>query len=137
MRIMNKKELSKYYRLTIEIKNIEERIQMVKSQFISSPKLTGMPGGNNISNPVEKNVQLLIRLRNKLEKRKSKAIKELNKIEEYLSSIQDIDTRLIFTKRYVELKQWNRIAKEMYMSERTVYRKHSNYLKGGQNENNR
>lgn len=126
---MNKRELSKYYHLSVEIKDLEERIQMIANQSIGASKLTGMPHGTTVSNPVEKNAVLLISLKEKLEKRKEKAMKELIKIEDYLTTIDDVEIRLIFNKRYIELKKWGVIAREMYMSERNVYRKHSDYLK--------
>ena len=50
-------------------------------------------------------------------------------IENYLATIEDIETKLIFNKRYIELKEWSVIAREMHMSERTVFRKHSKQLK--------
>ena len=39
------------------------------------------------------------------------------------------EIRRIFNKRYIELKKWERIAQEMHMSERTIFRKHSQFLK--------
>ena len=126
---MNRRQLSRYYYLTLEIKGLEDRIKEVSSTIVGSAKLTGMPHGSGKSDPVNDKVELLIRLKNKLESRKNKSLKELEKIEDYISEIEDIETRLIFTKRYVELKKWDVIAKEMFMSERNVYRKHSEYLK--------
>lgn len=126
---MNRRQLSRYYYLTLEIKGLEDRIKEVSSTIVGSAKLTGMPHRSGKSDPVNDKVELLIRLKNKLESRKNKSLKELEKIEDYISEIEDIETRLIFTKRYVELKKWDVIAKEMFMSERNVYRKHSEYLK--------
>ena len=54
---------------------------------------------------------------------------EMEKIEKYISTIEDIEIRLIFSKRYLDFKDWVKIADEMFMSERSVYRKHSNWLK--------
>lgn len=128
---MNKSKLSKYYFLTIEIKDLEEKIETIQSTLIGASKITGMPtsrSGNNVS-PTEKNAQLLIILKNKLENRKAKALKRMIEIEDFLISIEDVEIRMIFNKRYLELKKWEEIAKEMYMSERHVIRIHSNYLK--------
>ena len=126
---MNIKELSKYYHLTIEIKDLEEKIKELDLTLISSPILSGMPHSNKISNPTEQKNILTISLKQKLEKRKVEALRELNRIEDYVESIEDIEIRQIFRKRYVQLKRWEQIADEMHMSERNIYRKHRKYLK--------
>ena len=71
---MTKKELSKYYYLSREIKDLEERIQTLQNQSVGVSKLTGMPFSNEKSNPGEKRAELLITLKNKLEKRKTKSL---------------------------------------------------------------
>ena len=58
---------------------------------------------------------------------------ELQLVKDYISGIQDIETRLIFTKRYIELKKWEVIALEMNMCERGVFQRHSDHLKGMDN----
>ncbi|MBQ2892252.1 MAG: DUF1492 domain-containing protein [Bacilli bacterium] len=131
---MTKKELSKYYYLSREIKDLEERIQTLQNQSVGVSKLTGMPFSNEKSNPVEKRAELLITLKNKLEKRKTKSLEELIKIEKCISAIEDIETRMIMTKRYIELKSWEKISMEMYMSERTLFRKQKAYFKEANNE---
>ncbi len=127
---MNKKELSKYYHLAIEIQSIEEKIKMIEECSIGSSKITGMPFSGNISNPIQQRIELIEKYSEKLEYKKSKAIEEMIKIENYLSTIEDLETRLIFNKRYIELKKWEKIAIEMHMSEATIYRRHSDQLKG-------
>ena len=131
---MTKKELSKYYYLSLEIKDLEDRIEILNETSVGSSKITGMPIAHTNESPIERRVELIIRLKNKLEKRKCRALEEMDKIEQYLSTIEDIETRLIFYKRYLDFKSWEEIADEMYMSERSVYRKHSNCLKGETND---
>ena len=132
---MTKKELSKYYHLSIEIKDLEEQIKELEKSLIGSPILTGMPHGSKIGNPVEQKAILLTKLKDKLEKRKTKSLNQLMKIEVYIASIKQAETRLIFTKRYVQFKQWEEIAKEMCMSISSVYRKHKEQLNRRKNEN--
>lgn len=40
---MTKKELSKYYYLSLEIKDLEDRIESINETTIGSSKITGMP----------------------------------------------------------------------------------------------
>ncbi len=132
--LMNKRQLSRYYYLSLEIKEIEERIQSIRETSVGSSKITGMPSNHSVENPLEKRVELLISLNEKLESRRIKALEEMLKIEKFLATIDDIETKLIFTKRYIDLKSWEKIAMEMHMSERTVYRKHSSYLRRNDND---
>lgn len=132
---MTKEELSKYYYLSIEIKQLEEKIKEVSEQYLSPNELNGMPKGNNISNPQERRIILLEKYKARLEKKKIEAIKEMMKIETYLTGIDDIETRMIFNYRYIEKKSWEQIAKLMYMGIATVFRKHREQLRQN-SENN-
>lgn len=128
---MNKKQLSKYYYLSMEIKDIQTKLEEIRNQSIGVAKMTGMPFSSKVGNPTEQQAMLIIKYTQKLEKKQSKALAELLKIEDYISNIEDVETRLIFSKRYIELKKWEKIALEMFMSEATVFRKHSDQLKKG------
>jgi len=126
---MTKKELSKYYYLSLEINDLEDRIKNLYETSVGSSKITGMPVAHSNDSPIEKRVELIVRLTDKLKKRQKQALEEMEKIEKYISTIEDIEIRLIFSKRYLDFKDWVKIADEMFMSERSVYRKHSNWLK--------
>ena len=126
---MNKKELSKYYHLSMEINELEAQIKELMNGLIGSPALTGMPHGTGVGNPVEQKAMLIINLKNKLEKRRARSLKELTKIELYIANIEKAEVRLIFTKRYIQFKSWDEIAREMCMSESSVFRRHKEQLK--------
>lgn len=127
---MNKKELSKYYYLTLEILDIENKLKEIRNQSSGVSRMTGMPFSSQVGNPTEKQVMLIEKYTEKLEHKKLQAMEEIIKIENYISEIKDVETRLIFNKRYIELKKWDAIAKEMHMCERSVFKRHSDYLKG-------
>lgn len=129
---MNKKQLSKYYYLSLEIKDIQSKLEEIRTQSVGVAKMTGMPFSTKVGNPTEEQAMLIIKYTQRLEKKQSKALAELLKIEDYISNIEDVETRLIFTKRYIELKKWEKIALEMFMSERTIFRKHKDQLKKGE-----
>ena len=132
---MTKEELSKYYYLSLEIKQLEEKIKEISEQYLSSNEITGMPKGNNISNPQERRIMLLEKYKERLEKKKIESINEMMKIETYLMSIDDIETRMIFNYRYIEKKSWEQIAKLMYMGIATVFRKHRDQLRHSSEDN--
>ena len=75
---MNKKELSKYYHLTNEIKDLQEKIKELDLTLISSPLLTGMPHSNKVSNPTEQRNILILTLK-KIRNKRSQSYGRINK----------------------------------------------------------
>ena len=63
---------------------------------------------------------------------RAKALKQLTKIELYIANIEKAEVRLIFTKRYIQFKRWEDIAREMCMSESSMFRRHKEQLKNEQ-----
>lgn len=128
--MMTKSELSKYFYLSLEIRSLENKIKEIKNRSVGISRITGMPLIHSTTSQIERQVILLSKLKEKLESKKIDAIEEMLKIETYLSSIEDPEARLILNKRYIELKRWEVIAREMSMSESTVFRKHREYVEG-------
>lgn len=126
---MNKRELSRFFFLSEEIKSLQERINVAQNQFIGASKISDMPKSHRVSNQMEQRILLIEKLTDLLENKKNKALEEQLKIEEYIEQINDIEIRSIFTKRYLEFKRWDKIAKEVNMSESSVFRRHKNQLK--------
>ena len=93
---VTKEELSKYYYLSLEIKQIEAKISEINDTYMSASKINGMPKSHKISNPQEERMLLVEKYQEKLERKKAKAIQEMLKIETYLLDIEDIETRMIF-----------------------------------------
>lgn len=125
---MTKEELSRYYYLKKEIKQIEERIKEIDDTFLSANRINGMRYEKRLSNPQEQRMILIEKYDKRLEEKKDEALKELMKIENFIDSINDPEIRMIFRYRYIELMEWNKIAMLVNMSERTVYRKHREIL---------
>lgn len=125
---MTKEELSSYYYLKKEIKQIEERIKEIDDTFLSANRINGMRYEKRLSNPQEQRMILIEKYDKRLEEKKDEALKELMKIENFIDSINDPEIRMIFRYRYIELMEWNKIAMLVNMSERTVYRKHREIL---------
>ena len=126
---MTKEELSKYYYLSKEIEQIQSKIDEIKSTYIGTSKINGMPHSRTLTSPQERLMMLVEKYQQKLERKKTEAIKEMLKIETYLTNIEDIETRMIFNYRYIERKEWEQIARLMHMGIATVFRKHKEQLK--------
>ena len=125
---MTKEELSSYYYLKKEIKQIEERIKEIDDTFLSANKINGMRYEKRLSNPQEQRMILIEKYDKRLEEKKDEALIELMKIEDFIDSINEPEIRMIFRYRYIELIEWNKIATLVHMSERTVFRKHREIL---------
>ena len=125
---MTKEELSRYYYLKKEIKQIEERIKEIDDTFLSANRINGMRYEKRLSNPQEQRMILIEKYDKRLEEKKDEALKELMKIEDFIDSIKNPEIRMIFRYRYIELMEWNKIVMLVHMSERTVFRKHREIL---------
>lgn len=125
---MTKEELSKYYYLKQEIKQIEDKIKEIDSTFMRASLINCEKFERRLSNPQEKRMILIEKYTEKLEKAIEKALEELIKIEEFINSIEDPEVRIIFRYRHIELKNWEEIAKLVFMSWASVCRKHQEYL---------
>ena len=125
---MTKEELSSYYYLKKEIKQIEERIKEIDDTFLSANRINGMRYEKRLSNPQEQRMILIEKYDKRIEEKKDEALKELMKIEDFIDSINDPEIRMIFRYRYIELMEWNKIVMLVHMSERTVFRKHREIL---------
>ena len=101
--------LNKLYYLKLDIENIKKEIESIPT--ISSPQITGMPHGTNVSNPIEsyflKKEQLLEKLNQKIEK----YTEELIRIEGIIDTIDDIEVKAIARMRFIQNMKWEDISK--------------------------
>lgn len=103
---MSEKELSNYYYLKKEIKDLEERIETL-GNGVGSIKISDMPkGSSKISSIQEK----IVELKEKWINARVSALEEYLRIETYINSIEDIEIRLIARYRYLDLLSWEQIA---------------------------
>ena len=93
--------------------------------------MSGMPSGNKVSSPVERFVARKERLLERLQTKLDEFIKERERIEDYIESIDDIEVRMIARKRFIEHKGWQVIGDEMYMDRNTASRKMRRYIERG------
>lgn len=105
---MSEKELSKYFELKREVKDLEDRIKDVQNKEESKTK-----------------VELVAML---TEKRIS-ALEQYLEIERYIESVEDVEIRNIMRYRFLDLYTWDMIADLMYMDRSTVSKKIKRYLK--------
>ena len=118
--------LNKLYYLKIDIENIKEEIKSLPT--ISSPQITGMPHGTDVSNPTEnyflKKEKLIEKLNSKIEK----YTEELIRIEGIIDGIDDEEVRAIARMRFIQNMKWEDIGEKMYLERTTVSKKLRKYI---------
>ena len=70
----------------------------------------------------------------KLQKKFDELVSEVQRIEEYIESIDDAEIRVIARMRFIENKDWQVIGDEMYMDRTTVSRKMKRFLEREKDE---
>ena len=118
--------LNKLYYLKIDIENIKEEIRSLPT--ISSPQITGMPHGTEVSNPLEKYLIKKEALIEKLNQKIEKYTEELIRIEEVIERIDDPEIRAIARMRFIQNMKWEDIGEKMYLERTTCSKKLRKYL---------
>lgn len=122
---MTEKELSKYYWLRKEIKDLEERL----AEFgygISATKLDKEISGITSTESIQEKRIVIIE---KWISARVSALEEYLKIESYIESVEDSEIRQIMRYRFLDLKKWNEIDKLMLCGKDYAKKKYYHYRK--------
>lgn len=118
--------LNKLYYLKIDIENIKAEIRSLPT--ISSPQLTGMPHGTEVSNPIEKYFLKKEALIEKLNQKIEKYTDELARIEGIIERIDDIEVRTIARMRFILCMKWEDIGEKIHLDRTNCARKLKKYI---------
>ena len=118
--------LNKLYYLKLDIENIKEEIRNIPT--ISSPQITGMPHGTDVSNPIEKYFLKKEALIEKLNQKIEKYTEELIRIEGIIDRIDDVEVRAIARMRFIQNMKWEDIGEKMYLERTTCSKKLRKYI---------
>ena len=119
--------LNKLYYLKIDIENIKEEIRSLPT--ISSPIITGMPHGTDISNPIVNYVLKKEALTEKLNQKIEKYTDELIRIEGVIERIDDPEVRAIARMRFIRCMKWEDIGAKIHLDRTNCARKLKKYIK--------
>lgn len=122
---MTEKELSKYYWLRKEIKDLEERL----AEFgygVSATKLDKEISGITSTESIQEKRIIIIE---KWISARVSALEEYLKIESYIESVEDSEIRQIMRYRFLDLKKWNEIDKLMICGKDYAKKKYYQYRK--------
>lgn len=116
---MSEKELSQYYWLKQEVKQLEDRI-LEFGDGVGAIKYKDVITTHGISTSIqEKKAELMSKL---IEARIS-ALEKYLEIEQYIESVEDSEIRQIMRYRFLALYSWNEIGKIMNYDRTTIAKK--------------
>lgn len=118
--------LNKLYHIKCDIENLKKEIENIPE--ISAVQYTGMPSAKGISDKVFEITVKKERLLNLLNKKMDKYLDELERLEDILDKIEDVEVRAIARMRFIQTMQWDDIGAEMNMDRTTCSKKLKKYL---------
>lgn len=130
---MNEKELSQYYWLNKEVKQLENRIiefgDGVGAIKVKDDISTNHPSVVSIQ---ERKIDLV----NQLIQAKLNAIEKYLEIERYIETVEDSEIRQLMRYRYLYLYDWFTIGEEMGCDRTTASKKLRKFIKKNKNSHN-
>lgn len=116
-----------------QVRLIDEQMRIIQSQISNIVELSGlsydkMPSVSNGNSKVEKLAMRRLELLEKYEKKKDELVRSRYQVTDMILTLKGQYQQEILFKRYVELKRWKRIAREMALSERMVFNVHRDAL---------
>lgn len=108
---MTLKELSQLYYLTREIEMYKQRLQDMESRAVDcSASLSSTPGRSGPSDIVGFCAAEIADLRGIIEAKQQQCLYERNRLERYISSIDNSMIRQIFTCRFIDRLPWEQVS---------------------------
>jgi hypothetical protein len=129
---MTKKELSQLYYLNREIEEQQRRLQEIEDLATSCTSyMTGMPRVSGINDKISKYAAEIADLKCLLDLNLKKCFYELNRLNRYIESLEDVEMRMILTFRYINGLPWEQVAMNIspYASGDSVRKAHDRFLR--------
>lgn len=123
---MTYQELNRYFCIQKRIKQLNAELSMMP--YLSATNYDGMPHGSGISDTVHAQFVKREKLIDKLNYQKARAIDELDKLNDFIESIDDVEMQTIIHARFIECRAYESIGFEIFRSHTDVRRKLMNYL---------
>lgn len=108
---MTLKELSQLYYLNREIEMDKKRLLELEARAVScSSGLSGMPRSSGVGDRVGRYAAEIVDLKGIIEAKLQQCIYEHNRLERYITTIEDSLLRQVFTYRFVNGLPWQQVA---------------------------
>lgn len=125
---MTEKELSRYYYLKKEIKDLEDRLKEF-GVGLSAINLDKELSGTSVHNSIQEKRAIL---KEKWINARLTALEEYLKIENYIESVEEAEIRQIMRYRFLDLYDWYKIGELTHSHRTTAYKKMINYINNNQ-----
>lgn len=126
---MTEKELSRYYYLKKEIKDLEDRLKEF-GVGLSAINLDKELSGSSVHNSIQEKRAIL---KEKWINARLTALEEYLKIENYIESVEETEIRQIMRFRFLDLYDWYKIGELMNYDRTTCSKKVRAYIKHSHN----
>ena len=126
---MTEKDLSKYYWLKKEVKNIENQLEEL-GYGVNAITYEEKVGASIIPTSIQEKRAILIE---KLINARLDALEEYIKIESYINTVTDPEVKMIMRLRFQNLKSWDEIGIELDKDRTTVAKKLRSFLQNSPN----
>ncbi len=112
---MTLKELSQLYWLEKEIREYESQLAELRRRAydVKSQNIDGMPHGKSQRDILTERVGDIDELEKLIEAKKHQCVLQRLKLEGYIGTISDSQTRLIFTYRFVKCLSWFQVSRRL------------------------
>lgn len=116
-----------------QVRLIDEQMRIIQSQISNIVELSGLsydkvPSVSNGDSKVEKLAMRRLELLEKYEKKRDELLQMRYQVTDMILTLKGQYQQEILFKRYVELKRWERVAREMSLSLRQVHNVHREAL---------
>ena len=118
--------LNKLYYLKLDIENIKDEIKGLT--MISSPSMSGMPRGTNISSPSVIYVLKKELLENQLMQLEKKYEAEFKRVSDIIDRIDEPEIQAMARMRFIDNMKWEDIGCKIHLERTTCSKKLKKYL---------
>lgn len=124
---MTEKELSRYYYLKREIKDLEDRLKELGVGLSAINLDKELSSGSSEHTSIQEKIAII---KDKWINARLSALEEYLKIENYIETVEEVEIRQIMRYRFLDLYDWYKIGEVLHCDRTTVSKKLRKYLKG-------
>lgn len=123
---MTEKELSRYYYLKREIKDLEDRLKELGVGLSAINLDKELSSGSSEHTSIQEKIAII---KEKWINARLSALEEYLKIENYIETVEEVEIRQIMRYRFLDLYNWYEIGELTHSHRTTAYKKMRNYIK--------
>ena len=123
---MTEKELSRYYYLKREIKDLEDRLKELGVGLSAINLDKELSSGSSEPTSIQEKIAII---KEKWINARLSALEEYLKIENYIETVEEVEIRQIMRYRFLDLYDWYKIGELLHCDRTTASKKLRAYIK--------